>query len=221
MHGANALSRRHLRTLLCDGCNLRPAAVRCPVEKNVALCQSCDWDSHGSSSSSSCSPLPSQHRRHALECFSGCPSAAELGSLWECDLVSVGRSAAAAAAAAPNLAGFNNGSGKWGGKSGASDCQISAVPNRASDAWGSSSVAQRSESSVPDVRASPGKIAAFAAMSGAGPPLLAKVQTSLPDSQLHGPSFFKQGSAQWEPQWMAAPTSGSWGFIHDPREIKP
>ncbi|CAM6045313.1 unnamed protein product [Sphagnum compactum] len=173
VHGANALSRRHLRTLLCDGCNLRPAAVRCPVEKNVALCQSCDWDSHGSSSSS-CSPLPSQHRRHALECFSGCPSAAELGSLWECDLVSVERSAAAAAAAPPNLAGCNNGSGNWGGKSGASDSQISAGPSSASDAWGSSSAAQRSESSVPDVRASPGKVAAFAAMSGAGPPLLAK-----------------------------------------------
>lgn len=222
VHGANALSRRHLRTLLCDGCNLRPAAVRCPVEKDVALCQSCDWDSHGSSSSSCCSPLPSQHRRHAVECFSGCPSAAELGSLWECDLVSVERSAAAAAAAAPpNLAGFNNGSGNWGGKSGASDSQISAGPSSASEAWGSSSAAQRSESSVPDVRASPGKVAAFAAMSGAGPPLLAKVQTSLPDSQLHGPSFFKQGSAQWEPQCMAAPISGSWGFTHDPRETKP
>jgi len=192
------------------------------VEKDVALCQSCDWDSHGSSSSSCCSPLPSQHRRHAVECFSGCPSAAELGSLWECDLVSVERSAAAAAAAAPpNLAGFNNGSGNWGGKSGASDSQISAGPSSASEAWGSSSAAQRSESSVPDVRASPGKVAAFAAMSGAGPPLLAKVQTSLPDSQLHGPSFFKQGSAQWEPQCMAAPISGSWGFTHDPRETKP
>ncbi len=58
-------------------------------------------------------------------------------------------------------------------------------------------------------------------MYGAGPPLLAKVQTSLPDSQLHGPSFFKQGSAQWEPQSMADPISGSWAFTHDPRETKP
>jgi len=91
----------------------------------------------------------------------------------------------------------------------------------ASDAWRSSSATQRLKSNVPNVRVSLGKVAAFAAMSGAGPPLLAKVQTSLPDSQLHGPSFFKQGSTQCEPQCMAAPVSGSWGFTHDPRETKP
>ncbi|CAM6049083.1 unnamed protein product [Sphagnum compactum] len=87
VHGANALSRRHQRTLLCDACNLRPAAFRCTVE-NVTLCHSCDWDSHGGSNSSSCSPAVAaalqQHMRHSFDCFSGCPSAQELGSLWGC-----------------------------------------------------------------------------------------------------------------------------------------
>jgi hypothetical protein len=87
VHGANALSRRHQRTLLCDACNLRPAAFRCTVE-NVTLCHSCDWDSHGGSNSSSCSPAVAaalqRHMRHPFDCFSGCPSAQELGSLWGC-----------------------------------------------------------------------------------------------------------------------------------------
>jgi hypothetical protein len=114
VHSANALSLRHVRTLLCDGCNLRPAAVRCPVE-NLALCQSCDWDSHGNS------PIASQHRRHAFDCFSGCPSAAELGSLWGCDLLpssveSRGVSTATRAAAPRNLQGFVNSNGSsYGG----------------------------------------------------------------------------------------------------------
>jgi hypothetical protein len=109
VHSANALSLRHVRTLLCDGCNLRPAAVRCPVE-NLALCESCDWDSHGNS------PIKSQHRRHAFDCFAGCPSAAELGSLWGCDLVpssveSRGVSTATRTAAPRNLQGFVNSNG--------------------------------------------------------------------------------------------------------------
>ncbi len=114
VHSANALSLRHVRTLLCDGCNLRPAVVRCPVE-NLAFCQSCDWDSHGNS------PIASQHRRHAFDCFSGCPSAAELGSLWGCDLVpssveSRGVSTATRAAAPRNLQGFVNSNGSsYGG----------------------------------------------------------------------------------------------------------
>ncbi|CAM6034199.1 unnamed protein product [Sphagnum compactum] len=125
VHGANALSRRHLRTLLCEGCNLRPSAVRCPEENNVALCQSCDWDSHGrmirrrnsnSNSSSSAavvvaaSAASSQHHtRHPFDCFSGCPSAAELSILWGCDLLTHAAAAAAAPPPPRNLAGFNSG----------------------------------------------------------------------------------------------------------------
>eukprot|EP01018_Ginkgo_biloba_P025206 Gb_06394 [translate_table: standard] len=79
VHSANALSRRHLRTLLCDGCNLQQAAVRCPSE-NLSLCQNCDWNTHGSS------PVASQHKRRAINCYTGCPSAAELSRIWGCGL---------------------------------------------------------------------------------------------------------------------------------------
>eukprot|EP00250_Pteridium_aquilinum_P014569 c22066_g1_i1 orf=553-2298(+) len=79
VHGANAVSRRHSRTLLCDGCNLRPAFVRCLTE-NLSLCQSCDIDKHGSS------PTSSHHNRLTVEYFSGCPSAAQLSRVWGCAL---------------------------------------------------------------------------------------------------------------------------------------
>lgn len=75
VHNANALSRRHLRTLLCDGCNLQPSAVRCHAE-NISLCQDCDWNIHGSS------PTGSQHKRRAINGYTGCPSAAELSGMW-------------------------------------------------------------------------------------------------------------------------------------------
>lgn len=78
VHNANALSRRHLRTLLCDGCNLQPSAVRCHAE-NISLCQNCDWNIHGSS------PTGSQHKRRAINGYTGCPSAAELSGMWGLD----------------------------------------------------------------------------------------------------------------------------------------
>lgn len=78
VHNANALSRRHLRTLLCDGCNLQPSAVRCH-EENISLCQNCDWNIHGSS------PTGSQHKRRAINGYTGCPSAAELSGMWGLD----------------------------------------------------------------------------------------------------------------------------------------
>jgi len=37
VHSANPLSLRHPSTLLCDGCNLQPASVRCQDE-NLSLC---------------------------------------------------------------------------------------------------------------------------------------------------------------------------------------
>lgn len=78
VHNANALSRRHLRTLLCDGCNLQPSAVRCHT-KNISLCENCDWNIHGSS------PTGSQHKRRAINGYTGCPSAAELSGMWGLD----------------------------------------------------------------------------------------------------------------------------------------
>ena len=75
VHSANALSRRHSRTLLCDRCNSQPAFVRCEEER-VSLCQNCDWMGHSTSTSNSA------HKRQTINCYSGCPSSAELSSLW-------------------------------------------------------------------------------------------------------------------------------------------
>lgn len=76
VHSANALSKRHSRTLVCDRCNAQPAFVRC-VEEKVSLCQNCDWEGHNGSKSAFGS-----HSRQTLNCYSGCPSAAELSSIW-------------------------------------------------------------------------------------------------------------------------------------------
>eukprot|EP00268_Persea_americana_P046427 TRINITY_DN4782_c0_g1_i4.p1 TRINITY_DN4782_c0_g1~~TRINITY_DN4782_c0_g1_i4.p1 ORF type:complete len:410 (-),score=84.34 TRINITY_DN4782_c0_g1_i4:724-1953(-) len=75
VHSANALSQRHQRTLLCDRCNSQPAIVRCAEEK-ISLCQNCDWNGHGGSMSAS------GHNRQPINCYSGCPSAAELSRIW-------------------------------------------------------------------------------------------------------------------------------------------
>ncbi|KAL0008747.1 hypothetical protein SO802_010249 [Lithocarpus litseifolius] len=75
VHSANALSKRHSRTLLCERCNSQPALVRCAEEK-LSLCQNCDWTGHGASTSAS------SHKRQTINCYSGCPSAAELSSIW-------------------------------------------------------------------------------------------------------------------------------------------
>ncbi|XP_076929376.1 zinc finger protein CONSTANS-LIKE 9-like [Bidens hawaiensis] len=83
VHSANALSKRHSRTLVCDKCNTQPAIVRC-VEEKLSLCQNCDWAGHNQNGSNSGS---SSNSRQTLNCYSGCPSAAELSSIWSfvCD----------------------------------------------------------------------------------------------------------------------------------------
>ncbi|XP_045831335.1 zinc finger protein CONSTANS-LIKE 9-like isoform X3 [Trifolium pratense] len=75
VHSANTLSKRHSRTLVCERCNLQPAYVRC-VEEKVSLCQNCDWSAHGTD------PSSSTHKRQSINCYSGCPSASELSSIW-------------------------------------------------------------------------------------------------------------------------------------------
>ena len=75
VHSANALSKRHSRTLLCDRCNSQPAFVRC-AEERVSLCQNCDWIGHGTTTPNS------THKRQTINCYSGCPSSAELSSIW-------------------------------------------------------------------------------------------------------------------------------------------
>ena len=87
VHSANALSRRHPRTLLCERCNSQPAFVRC-IEEKISLCQNCDWTGHGGSTSTS------SHKREAISCYSGSPSSEALSTLWPflLDLPSTGDS---------------------------------------------------------------------------------------------------------------------------------
>lgn len=87
VHSANALSRRHSRTLLCERCNCQPAFVRC-IEEKISLCQNCDWTDHGGSTSTS------SHKRETINCYSGCPSSEALSTIWPfvLDLPSIGNS---------------------------------------------------------------------------------------------------------------------------------
>lgn len=75
VHSANALSRRHSRTLVCERCNSQPAFVRC-IEEKISLCQNCDWMGHAGSN------INLSHKKQAVNCYSGCPSASELSANW-------------------------------------------------------------------------------------------------------------------------------------------
>ncbi|CAN7080069.1 unnamed protein product [Brassica oleracea var. botrytis] len=74
VHSANALSKRHSRTLICERCNAQPASVRCTDER-VSLCQNCDWLGHNGATNS-------HHKKQTINCYSGCPSSEELASIW-------------------------------------------------------------------------------------------------------------------------------------------
>lgn len=75
VHSANALSKRHLRTLVCEQCNCQIATVRC-LEENLSLCQNCNRSGHGTPAS------PADHKSQTIDSYSGCPSAAELSRIW-------------------------------------------------------------------------------------------------------------------------------------------
>lgn len=75
VHSANALSTRHSRTLLCERCNSQPASVRC-MEERISLCHNCDWMGHSGSNTGP------PHKKQTVNCYSGCPSAAELSQIW-------------------------------------------------------------------------------------------------------------------------------------------
>ncbi|CAF2252837.1 unnamed protein product [Brassica rapa] len=79
VHTANLLSKKHVRSQICDNCGSEPVSVRCFTD-SLVLCQECDWDVHGSCS------VSDAHVRSAIEGFTGCPSALELGALWGIDL---------------------------------------------------------------------------------------------------------------------------------------
>ncbi|GAB2275017.1 Zinc finger protein CONSTANS-LIKE [Dionaea muscipula] len=74
VHSANALSKRHSRTLVCERCYSQPAFVRC-LEGNISLCQNCDWMGSGVS-------MCSSPKRQPISSYTGCPSSTELSTIW-------------------------------------------------------------------------------------------------------------------------------------------
>ncbi|KAL3624682.1 hypothetical protein CASFOL_031350 [Castilleja foliolosa] len=75
VHAANALSRRHVRSLICGRCSSQPAVVRC-LSENLSLCQACVT----SSSPTACGSA--DHRHVSLRFYDGCPSLSEFSKLW-------------------------------------------------------------------------------------------------------------------------------------------
>ncbi|MBA0596438.1 hypothetical protein Gorai_013258 [Gossypium raimondii] len=78
VHSANALSNRHLRTLLCDLCRHRPSHVCC-FNHRMFLCRGCDQSLHDVSSHH-------LHQRRAVSSYLGCPSAKDFAALWGFEL---------------------------------------------------------------------------------------------------------------------------------------
>ncbi|KAL0918773.1 hypothetical protein M5K25_010806 [Dendrobium thyrsiflorum] len=76
VHGANALSRKHVRSQICDKCGDAAAIARCEEEK-LALCHDCDFDVHSGSADGGAG-----HTHGVIEGFSGCPSFVELAASW-------------------------------------------------------------------------------------------------------------------------------------------
>ncbi|KAK9276355.1 hypothetical protein L1049_005887 [Liquidambar formosana] len=76
VHSANALSSRHLRTLLCESCRFRPAYARC-LEHRMFLCHGCDQSLH---------EVSSQHQKRVISRYMGCPSPKDFATLWGFDL---------------------------------------------------------------------------------------------------------------------------------------
>ncbi|XP_051128651.1 zinc finger protein CONSTANS-LIKE 9-like [Andrographis paniculata] len=75
IHSANSLSKRHLRTLVCEKCHCQPASVRC-LEEKLSLCEDCNRSGHIPPA------MSSEHKRETINCYSGCPSAAEFSKIW-------------------------------------------------------------------------------------------------------------------------------------------
>ncbi|XP_074561077.1 zinc finger protein CONSTANS-LIKE 14-like isoform X2 [Curcuma longa] len=84
VHVANALSQKHVRSLICDNCGARPAGSWCAAD-GIALCVDCDWDSRGGGGDGG-GAASHLHSVVQIEGFSGCPSAVELAALWGFDV---------------------------------------------------------------------------------------------------------------------------------------
>jgi hypothetical protein len=159
VHGANALSQRHSRTLLCHGCNMHPAGVRC-ASCRTCFCQTCDDETHNSSMAAS------QHKRHGLECFTGCPSATELAALWNCDDRSESRDVDGPVA---SLSSSRMMDSQWGGSAGSTATRSTVGPvGRESQMSGDQKMEAANASSVTN-------ISNVTNIPNVGPPLLVKV----------------------------------------------
>ncbi|CAH2066099.1 unnamed protein product [Thlaspi arvense] len=73
VHSANALSGRHLRTLLCDLCKSQPCVVRC-LDHKMFFCNGCNDKVHGT--------VSSKHHRRDVSCYTSCPSAKDFAVMW-------------------------------------------------------------------------------------------------------------------------------------------
>ncbi|KAL9243854.1 hypothetical protein vseg_017693 [Gypsophila vaccaria] len=74
VHSANALSKRHSRTLLCERCNSQPASVR-RIDERVSLCPNCNSLGHDGSTATF-------HKTENIRCYNDCPSSAEFSTIW-------------------------------------------------------------------------------------------------------------------------------------------
>lgn len=163
VHSANALSKRHSRTLLCERCNSQPALVRC-AEERVSLCQNCDWMGHGTSTSAS------THKRQTINCYSGCPSAAELSSIWSfvLDFQTAGESACEQELGLMSITDNSTKSSSWGPNEDTVSQNASAVVSGGGGAGASTGGAETSN--IHDVDKS-GVWVGTSSTPGLGPPL--------------------------------------------------
>ncbi|KAJ4959716.1 hypothetical protein NE237_019626 [Protea cynaroides] len=76
VHSANALSQRHYRSLLCEGCRNHPASIWC-LDHRMFMCRGCDENLHEASP---------QHQKRVMGSYVGCPSARDFAVLWGYDL---------------------------------------------------------------------------------------------------------------------------------------
>ncbi|KAF8040325.1 hypothetical protein BT93_B2532 [Corymbia citriodora subsp. variegata] len=80
VHSANALSNRHLRSLLCNSCRYRPAYAHC-LDHKLYICRNCDRRIHDGSC---------QHQTQAINSYMGSPSANDFAKLWDLNLSQLG-----------------------------------------------------------------------------------------------------------------------------------
>ncbi|CAD6216759.1 unnamed protein product [Miscanthus lutarioriparius] len=78
VHGANAVSTRHVRAPLCDGCRATTATA---TAAGSFLCANCHLGSEEGRHRDGGDPQPLHHDRGAVEGYAGCPSIAELAAI--------------------------------------------------------------------------------------------------------------------------------------------